>query len=275
MVTVVDAANFMTEYEKADDLSERGVAVGDEDERTVVDLLVEQVEFADVILLNKTDLAGEEESARVEAIVSHLNPEATILRTQFGRVPIDQILNTGLFDFEEAARSPGWLQELNGEHVPETEEYGISSFVFRARRPFHPERLWAWIRQSHDGVLRSKGFFWIAPRHHTAFLWSQAGGASRVEPAGTWWAATPKEHWPEFEDVLQEIQANWSHPFGDRRQELVFIGQSMDRAKIESSLNSCLLTDEEMRAGATSWSRLPNPFPHWNPVEQHTHDDHV
>lgn len=269
MVTVVDAATFLDEYEAADDLSERGAAVDDDDDRTVVDLLVDQVEFADVVLLNKTDLADGETLARTESVIGHLNPEATVLRTGFGRLPIDQILNTGLFDFEKAARAPGWLKELRGEHVPETDEYGISSFVYRARRPFHPGRLWKRLHGRWDGVIRSKGYFWLASRTPIAFLWSQAGGASRIEPAGTWWAATPEKWWPDFEDALEEIRESWEEPFGDRRQELVFIGTVLDREAVTATLDACLLTDEELAPGEEAWIRFEDPFPEWEiaPVE--------
>ncbi len=263
MVTVVDAATFLEEYRAADDLTERGIAAGEEDDRTVVDLLVDQVEFADVILLNKADLAGEETLARTEAVISHLNPEARLLRTEHGRVPIDQILNTGLFDFEKAAQAPGWLQEARGEHVPETEEYGISSFVYRARKPFHPERFSRLIHGSWEGVIRSKGLFWIASRPGVAFLWSQAGGAARFEPAGTWWAATPRKYWPKFREELDEIRSYWEPPFGDRRQELVFIGSGMDRERMVSDLDACLLDDHELALGETGWSRFKDPFPEW------------
>jgi G3E family GTPase len=272
MVTVVDAANFMDEYEAADDLAERGLELGDEDDRTVVDLLVDQVEFADVILVNKTDLVDRDDLERLEAVLSHLNPDAAMLRVEFGRVPMDQILNTGLFDFEKAATAPGWLKEARGEHVPETEEYGIGSFVYRARRPFHPERLWRLVNDW-PRVIRSKGFFWIATRTPIAFLWSQAGGASRVEPAGTWWAATPKKYWPEFEEELEEIRDNWEEPFGDRRQELVFIGQDMDREGITAALDACLLDDHEVDLGPTAWSGFHDPFPVLGvPTDQPGHD---
>jgi G3E family GTPase len=264
LVTVVDAPAFFREYEAADDLTERGLARDDEDERTVTDLLVEQVEFANVIVLNKTDLASEERLEKLEGVLRRLNPEAEILHSEFGAVPTERILDTDLFDFDAAAESPGWLKELRGEEVSETEEYGIGSFVFRARRPFHPKRIWDLIHGADlSGVLRSKGFFWLASRKNLAFVWSHAGGVMRFEPSGFWWASAPAEAWPDEEHDLDDILSNWDERFGDRRQELVFIGSGMKEAEITASLESCLLTDEEMALGEESWEVLEDPFPRW------------
>ncbi|AHY46423.1 Putative GTPases (G3E family) [Rubrobacter radiotolerans] len=263
LVTVVDSPQFLKEYQAADDLSGRGLALSEEDDRTVTDLLVEQVEFADVILLNKCDLIEPEEVDVLEDAIRKLNPGARVLRTEHGVVPVREVLGTGLFDFERAAESPGWLRELRGESVPETEEYGISSFVFRARRPFHPERLWDLAKFQWKGVLRSKGFFWLASRRDVAFLWSQAGGVLRFEPSGFWWAAAPREEWPSEQESLQEILESWDEVYGDRRQELVFIGQDLDREAMVRSLEDALLTDEELALGEAAWPYFRDPFPRW------------
>lgn len=196
MVTVVDGYNFLKDYSSQDMLGDRGESLGEEDERTVVDLLVDQIEFCDVLILNKTDLMTPAEIGQLEGILKTLNPRAQLLHSSFGKVPLDRIINTGLFDFDQAAEAPGWLQELRGEHVPETEEYGISSFVYRARKPFHPQRLWQWFNSEWPGVVRSKGRYWIASRPDFCATWSQAGAMTRTELAGMWWVATPNEYWP-------------------------------------------------------------------------------
>jgi G3E family GTPase len=183
------------------------------------------------------------------------------VRTQFGQVALDQVLNTGRFDFERAAAAPGWLKELRGEHVPETEEYGIGSFVYRARRPFHPQRFWERINEDWPGVLRSKGLFWLATRMEVNGVWSQAGGACRVEPGGYWAAALPEDEWPEEEREL--IAALWEEPYGDRRQELVLIGQDMDEAALRAALDACLLTDAELALGPAVWAAFADPFADW------------
>lgn len=280
LVTVVDSPGFLREYEAADDLSARGLALSEEDDRTVTDLLVEQVEFANVIVLNKCDLISDSELSVLERAVRSLNPKARIIRSEFGVVPTDEVLGTGLFDFEEAAGAPGWLAELRGEHTPETEEYGISSFVFRSRRPFHPERLWELTKAEWTGVLRSKGFFWLASRRDVAFLWSQAGGILRFEPSGFWWASAPKSEWPEHGEDVEEILSVWDEEVGDRRQELVFIGRDMDREAMVGDLEDALLTDEELAFGETVWPYLEDPFPVWQfelrgpGVGQNRHDHH-
>jgi len=275
MVTVVDAANFLREYQAADDLRDRGVALGDEDDRCVVDLLIEQVEFANVIILNKTDLVPTADVDRLEAILRTLNPEAKILRSSFGRVELKEIINTGLFDFEKASQSPGWLKEARGEHLPETQEYGISSFVYEARRPFHPQRFWKFLGQDWGNLLRSKGFFWLASRHDLIGSWSQAGGACRIEPSGYWWAATPENEWPEDDTLREEIRANWSEPYGDRMQQLVYIGIDLDQQKIRAALDRCLLTDREMKGGPEKWAKMKDPFGEWQiepaDAELHAH----
>jgi G3E family GTPase len=275
MVTVVDAESFLREYLASEDLRDRGIALGEEDDRTVVDLLVEQVEFCDVLVLNKVDRVDPGDLARLEAILYQLNPGAEIVRAQFGRVPIERILDTGRFDLQKAAESPGWMRELRGEHTPETEEYGISSFVYRARRPFHPERLYEYFHQDWEGVLRAKGFFWVASRPAFMGMYSQAGGATRIEPVGHWLAATPKADWPDDPKHVQEVLDDWDGRFGDRRQELVFIGVGMDRDALVAALDGCLLTDDELGTFETDPSRFPDPFSPWEDEDvdsPHLHD---
>jgi len=264
MVTVVDGYNFLKDYSSQDMLQDRGESLGEEDERTVVDLLVDQIEFCDVLILNKTDLMTLDEIARLEGILKTLNPRAQIVHSSFGKVPLDRIMNTGLFDFDQAAEAPGWLQELRGEHVPETEEYGISSFVYRARKPFHPQRLWQWFNTEWPGVVRSKGRYWIASRPEFCATWSQAGAVTRTELAGMWWVATPKDYWPQDSDSLQHIHGRWQEPFGDRQQELVIIGMQMDKAALTAKFDACLLTDVEMALGMDAWRTFPDPFPQWS-----------
>jgi G3E family GTPase len=264
MVTVVDAMNFPVDLDAAENLSERGESLGEDDQRTVSDLLVEQVEFADIIVLNKIDLVARAERERLEHLLAGLNRHADIIPARFGEVPLDRVLDTGRFSFERAAAAPGWLAELRGEHIPETEEYGISSFVYRARRPFHPDRLSRALDQEWPGrVFRSKGFFWLATRHDIAGMWSQAGGLIRHGAAGYWWAAVPTAHWPDEDEARDRIRQEFEGEYGDRRQELVFIGQSLEVEAISRRLDDCLLTDAEWHAGPQSWRRFPDPFPAW------------
>jgi G3E family GTPase len=264
MVTVVDAKNFLADWQSEDDLRARRAALGDEDERSVSDLLVEQVEFANVIIVNKIDLVSGDDIARLEAMLRHINPEATILLSEHGRVSPKAILDTKLFDFEKAVQAPGWMKEMRGEHVPETEEYGLSSFVYRARRPFHPKRFWDFLHSGWDGVLRSKGFFWLATRMDVTGSWSQAGGSASAEPVGMWYAALPRSEWPDDPETRRQIEADWEEPWGDRRQELVFIGADMDRGALMEGLAQCLLTDKENAKGPLGWANFADPFPSWS-----------
>ncbi|PXW23947.1 zinc metallochaperone GTPase ZigA [Paraburkholderia caballeronis] len=263
MVTVVDAFNFLRDYSSQDSLRSRGESLGDEDERTVVDLLIEQIEFCDVIVLNKTDLIDEADRERLMAILHRLNPRAGIEISEFGRVPLDRVLDTKLFDFEEASKAPGWLRELRGEHTPETEEYGIRSFVWRARRPMHPKRFSDLVNSEWPGVVRSKGFFWLASRPTHAGSWSQAGAVCRHGMAGLWWAAVPKSHWPTDPESLEFIDRSWEPNVGDARQELVLIGIDMDEPALRERLDACLLTDAEMAEGPHGWTQYDDPFPAW------------
>lgn len=278
MVTVVDGFNFLKDYSSRDFIAQRGESMGEEDERTVVDLLIEQIEFCDVLILNKTDLLNTTEIGRLEGILKTFNPRAKIVRSQFSKVPLDSVMHTGLFDFEAAEDAPGWLKELRGEHVPESEEYGISSFVYRARRPFHPQRLFDYLGQEWPGVIRSKGNFWIASRPDYCISWSQAGAISRNELAGFWWVATPKEQWPEDAAQLHSIQNRWQEPFGDRQQELVMIGVGINKEALIAELDCCLLTPTEMLMGdmgdnMQGWRALSDPFPAWQQHEQQTEAD--
>lgn len=265
MVTVVDAVAFPREYFAARSLQDAGMATNDGDVRTITDLLVEQVEFADVILISKTDLVGEDDVAALEAVLRTLNRQARIHRMQQGQVPLDRILNTGLFNMERASEAPGWLSEMRGEHVPETEEYGISSFVYLARRPFHPQRFLDFLHQPWPAgrLIRSKGYFWLASRPAQAGIMSQAGGILHHGPAGWWWAAMDEAEWPSDEGQRERILAKWDDDTGDCRQELVFIGQQMDAQEAIARLDACLLTEQEFAAGAEAWAELPDPFPAW------------
>ena len=265
MVTVVDGMNFLLDYQAAESLASRGETLGEDDERSISDLLIEQIEFADVILISKIDLIGRHEREELMAILERLNAQAEIIPMVMGEVPLHKILNTGRFDFDRAAQAPGWLQELRCEHVPETEEYGIASTAYRARRPFHPQRFFAFIDRPwvNGKLLRSKGFFWLASKHQDAGSWSQAGGLMRHGFAGRWWRFVPKSQWPQDEESVAAIMGNWQPSSGDCRQELVFIGQNIDFAQMRAELDACLLTDAEMAQGVDAWSLLADPFGPW------------
>lgn len=265
MVTVVDGVNFLNDYDEAKYLTETDESLGEEDERSVADLLIEQVEFADVLLISKADLVDSVEIERLKAILKNLNTHARIVPINNGQVKIEEIIGTGLFDFEQAQQAPGWLKEMRGEHNPETEEYGIQSFSYSARRPFHPEKFYNFVHNTKGfgKLLRSKGYFWLATRPQFAGLWNQAGGIARYGFGGLFWQAVPKEQWPTDEEYLQSINALWQEPFGDMRQELVFIGQNLQEAAIRKALDECLLDDEVLLQGKAYWKTLPDPFPVW------------
>ena len=281
MVTVVDAFNFLRDYKSTDSLKERGESMGNEDERNVVDLLIEQIEFCDVIVLNKADLVSQTEFEELHAILHSLNPRADIVPASFSRVDLDRILNTKRFNFEQASAAPGWLKEMRGEHVPETEEYGIRSFAYRARRPFHPQRFWQKIHQGMPGVIRSKGYFWLATRMELAGEWSQAGSICRHHAAGLWWSAVERSEWPQDQEYLDRILNKSIAPYGDRRQELVFIGIQIDQKALSSELDQCLLTDAEMQMGEAMWKNFTDPFPAWiddddeAEIESEVEDEHA
>jgi G3E family GTPase len=269
MVTVVDAFNFSRDFAESDFLNDRGVGLGEEDERTVVDLLADQIEFADVIVLNKCDLAEPEALEFAAGTIRKLNPRARVIRATRAEVPLEEVLNTARFDFEEARKSPGWMQVLRGEETSEADEYGFSSFVYRARRPFHPKRFFETIQREWPGVVRSKGFFWLATRPRFVGVWSQAGGACQYEAGGIWWAAVPKDRWPDEDDeVLQELGRQWQEPFGDRRQELVIIGRNLDQAELTAMLDAALVTDRELGMGQHGWDRFKDPFAEWKTTEE-------
>lgn len=266
MVTVVDAFNFLEDYDQALSLQEVGQSLGDEDERSVSDLLVEQIEFADVLLISKTDLVSASELSALMGILKTLNTDAVQIPISNGNVPVKEVLATGKFSFEKAQQAPGWLKELRGEHIPETEEFGIASFVYKARRPFNPQKFYDFLHSKDIAgkLIRSKGYFWLASRPEFAGSWSQAGGMARYGLAGLFWAAVQKEHWPDDPEYLQSIEAQWEEPFGDMRQELVFIGQGLNKSEIIERLNDCLLSEKEVLQGKEMWKKLPDPFPSWN-----------
>jgi len=264
MVTVVDAGSFLTDSAGIEEIAARGESLGPDDDRTVADLLIDQIEFADVIVINKVDLATSAKLTRIEGLVSTLNPRARIVRATRGEISLRMVLDTGLFDLEAAEAAPGWLATMRGEEIPETEEYGIASFAYERRRPFHPERLRRCLERRWPGVVRSKGFFWVATRHNVAGLWSQAGGTLTLRPLGTWWASLEPEELEQVRERFEEsAAAEWREPWGDRRQQIVFIGSGVDREEIEADLDACLLDDAEMETGPFGWGRLPDPLPAW------------
>ncbi|KZM43101.1 4-hydroxytetrahydrobiopterin dehydratase [Marinomonas sp. SBI22] len=265
MVTVVDAVNFMKDYEEAQYLQDKGESLGEDDDRSVADLLVEQVEFADIILVSKSDLVSSENMKKLKAILKSLNTFAEVVPIENGQVDIEKVLETGLFNFERAQQAPGWLIEMRGEHVPETEEYGIGSFSYVARRPFHPEKFYNFLHNTKDygKLLRSKGYFWLATRPEFAGQWSQAGGIARYGFAGMFWKAVPKSNWPTDEASLAAINEHWCEPFGDMRQELAFIGQGLNQTAMITALDNCLLSDDEIVEGKAYWASLKDPFPAW------------
>ncbi|MGL5362192.1 MAG: zinc metallochaperone GTPase ZigA [Bosea sp. (in: a-proteobacteria)] len=270
MVTVVDAINLLKDYGSQDFLRDRGEIAGEGDERKLVDLLVEQIEFADVVVINKVSDVSAGQRDLVRKIVKALNPDARIVDADFGRAPLDAVLDTGLFDYEKAQQHPLWHKELYGhaEHMPETEEYGISSFVYRARRPFHPEKFNRFLAQTWPGLIRAKGHFWLATRPHWVGEMSLAGAICRTEAMGFWWVAVPKARWPDHPEWKQILDRHWHSVWGDRRQELVFIGTGLDEAAIRRALDSCLLGDENsLRFNPDLYSKLPDPFPTWRRAE--------
>ena len=265
MVTVVDAANFLKDFDSQDNLNDRDMGMGEEDERTIVDLLTDQIEFANVIVINKCDLVKPTEVQRLKGILHHMNPDARLIESQRGQIDLSAVVGTGLYDEEQASMMPGWIKELNGEHTPETEEYGISSFVYRRRRPFHPKRLIEVIQSGIKGVIRSKGYLWIASRPHYCGVWSQAGSSLQLDRAGYWFASIGKDNWPQDPETREWIEELWDEQVGDCRQEIVFIGVQMDRDTIEAKLDTALVTDEEFSAGPENWSRFQDPLPSWEP----------
>ena len=250
MVTVVDSYNFMKDFSSPEYLTDRDLTDIEGDDRTIVNLLTDQVEFANVILLNKTDLVSEPDLRNLYDIIHKLNPEARIIPSNHSKVNLRDVINTGLFDFDKAESSAGWIKELENEHVPETEEYGIGSFVYRRKKPFHPERFLDYIKTKFpSNIIRSKGLFWIASRSDQALVWSTAGGSVKTDPAGVWWASMPfteRINYSAFVNNQQQIESDWGVDFGDRKIELVFIGQNLDVKSIVHDLDNCLLDDFEI-----------------------------
>jgi len=268
MVTVVDAFNFLKDYDDAKYLQDTGESLGEDDERSVADLLVDQVEFSDVILISKIDLVDQSDLHKLKGILRSLNTTAKIIPITKGQVEIDDVLNTGLFNFEKAQEAPGWLKEMRGDHTPETEEYGISSFTFVARRPFYPDKFYEFVHNTNKfgKLIRSKGYFWLGSRLEYAGQWSQAGGIARYGFAGMFWKSVPKQNWPTDEESLKIIKQNWEEPFGDMRQELVFIGQGLDKDAMIDALENCLVTEEDLLKGEEFWTTLNDPFPPWQEI---------
>ncbi len=250
MVTVVDSFNFIKDFSSPEYLTDRNLTDIEGDERTIVNLLTDQIEFANVILLNKIDLVSEKDLRNLYDIIHKLNPEAKIIPTNHSKINLRDVINTGIFDFEKAEASAGWIRELENEHVPETEEYGIGSFVFRKKVPFHPERFLDFIQNKFPkNIMRSKGLFWIASRSDQALIWSSAGGSIKSDPAGVWWASMPfseRIKYGNFVNNQQQIESEWEPDFGDRKIELVFIGQKLDVDSITNQLEKCLLNEKEL-----------------------------
>ena len=268
MVTVVDAVNLLRDYASHDFLRDRGETMGEEDERTLVHLLTDQMEFADVVILNKVDDATPEQVDAARKIIRSLNADAEIIETNHSNVPASRILDTGNFDFQKAHEHPMWAKELYGfaDHVPETEEYGVTSYVYRARRPFDPERIRNVLNREMPGVIRAKGHFWIATRSDWVAEFSLAGSMSSIRPLGTWWAAVPKERWPGSDTARSYMDAHWQEPWGDRRQEIVFIGSGIDWPHLQAKLDACLVP-EHLAPSPAQLPDLPDPFPIWQRAE--------
>ena len=252
MVTVVDSYNFLKDFSSPEYLTDRDLSDIDGDDRTIVNLLTDQVEFANVILLNKVDLVSTSELKLLSEIIHKLNPEAKLIKTNHSKVDLDKVMNTNMFDFEKAEASAGWIKELENEHIPETEEYGIGSFVFRSKLPFHPNRFLSFVTENFPtNIIRSKGLFWIASRSSQALVWSSAGGSVKADPAGVWWDSMPfneRINYSSFVNNQDEIESGWDADFGDRKTELVFIGKSLDVKSITNVLESCLLSKDELIA---------------------------
>jgi G3E family GTPase len=267
MVTVVDAANLLKDYSSTEFLEQRGEALAN-DKRTLVDLLVEQIEFADVIVLNKVDDASPQQRHAARAIIRSLNPDADLIEANHGKVPFDRVLNTGRFDFAKAEQHPLWYKELYAfaDHVPETTEYGVRNFVYRARRPFDPSKFDMFIKQPWPGIIRAKGHFWLATRPDWLGEISQAGAIVRTEALGFWWASVPTRMWPDYPEWRKLLEHHWSSVYGDRRQQIVFIGTDMDEAAIRERLDACLVPETSM--DIARWAGLQDPFPVWRRADQ-------
>ncbi|MBU3012713.1 GTP-binding protein [Polaribacter vadi] len=265
MITVIDAFNFLKDFSSSDYLATRELTDIEGDNRTIVNLLTDQIEFANVILLNKTDLVYNNDIEELKVIIQKLNPEAKIICTNHSKVDLENVINTGLFDYDKAEASAGWIKELENEHIPETEEYGISSFVFRSKTPFHPDRFLNYLNQSFpQNIIRSKGLFWLASRSNQALLWSSAGGSCKADSAGVWWASMPfaeRINYAAFADNKEMIESDWDATFGDRKTELVFIGQHVNKENMIDALQECVLTDQEIEIWKTKLFPTQDQWP--------------
>jgi len=277
MVTMVDGHNFLRDLKSIESLRDRGQASGEQDFRKIAKLLIEQIEFANVVVINKTDLLDNQSIVRVENAVKNLNPGAVIHKTTYSKVELTNILNTNLFDFDKASQSPGWKAQLRGTHTPESEEYGIRSFVYRARRPFHPKRLHNLLSESETnliGVIRSKGFAWVASRDKFCAEWESAGNIYTLDGWYSWYVEVPKEEWDADEEALAEINREWDDVTGDKRQEIVIIGDAdMKESSIRQHLDDCLLTDEEMKLGLEGWQQFEDPWDAWEFLDEHDEEE--
>jgi G3E family GTPase len=269
MVTVVDAVNLLRDYSSSDFIRDRGESLGADDKRTIVDLLVEQIEFADVIVLNKINDTPASQLDAARKIIRALNPAADVVETDFAKAPFERILDTGRFDFARAQQHPLWFKELYGfgDHTPETEQYGVGSFVYRARRPFEPAKFHQFVRESWAGVIRAKGHFWIATRPQWLGELSQAGSIVRTEGLGFWWANVPSDRWPDDPFWRKSLKKNWNALYGDRRQEIVFIGTDMDEDAIKARLDACLVSGKP-GMHIEEWAGLADPFPRWRRADE-------
>ncbi|MEM6748444.1 MAG: GTP-binding protein [Pseudomonadota bacterium] len=268
MVTVVDSVNLLKDFSSHDFLRDRGEVMGEEDERTLVHLLTDQIEFADIVILNKVDDARAEQVDAARKIIRSLNADVRIIETNYSDVPADSILDTGLFDFEEAHKHPMWAKELYGyaDHKPETEEYGVTSYTYRARRPFDPQAIHTLLNGALPGVIRAKGHFWMASRPDWVAEFSLAGALSSVAPLGTWWASVPRDRWPAGEQVEEYIKANWQEPYGDRRQEIVFIGAGINWTLLKAQLDAALIPEDQTYS-LEKPPTMRDPFPMWRRAE--------
>ena len=264
MVTVVDAVNFLKDYQSAEDLKDRQMELGEDDQRSIAHLLVDQVEFADVILLNKSDLVTSDELRHLHGVIRSLNRDAKIVDSVRSKVSLDEIIDSKKFDFYKASQSPGWLKVMRGEEHSESDEYGVSSISFDARKPFHPERLFNFFNTEFPGLYRAKGFFWIASQPDFMAEMAIAGSVREYQPKGFWWTCIPEEEWPQDEESQKNIRQDWDPLFGDRLQQLVFIGDQSILPKIKEALQDCLLTDDELNQNAEFITQLKDPFGDWN-----------
>lgn len=276
MITVVDAQTFMTDFHSTDEIYDRGFAVDEDDQRNIVDLLVDQVEFADVIVINKVDLVDESTVSALEALLARLNPEAHLVRATHGNASISDLINTGRFDPERVTEGPEWQNAIRAVERSSPNDHGFTSLIFRARRPVHPERFYEFVQAAAlDGVIRSKGFVWLASRHDWVGLWSQAGKVCGLTGAGSWWATAPPQEWPDSAQARAEIVERFGPEFGDRRQEVIFIGQNIDDSLVRRGFEACLLTDTEMVLGPELWAEFDDPWPSWDDDQDDDDDEYI